>query len=207
MFVSGLALLRATSLEEYLSLNRGAEWRLLATAFRDNPEVSGQVVIALDLGTGRLLWRTRVYQFTRDVLGHTAGTAAVADSVGVIVVPASDSLVGFSTRSGRSLWIAGAHGARGAVLVVGSQVILTGSDGVIEVHDRLTGAVTCTRYHTPGFDRSGPALGGGLMVMADLRGGVDAIPAADLLTCAPASGALSSARAPNGAPAPGHPEH
>lgn len=207
MFVSGLALLRATSLDEYLSLSRGAEWRLLATAFRDNPEVAGQVVIALDLGTGRLLWRSRLYQFTRDVLGHTAGTAAVADSVGVIVVPESDSLVGFSTRSGKTLWIAGAHGARGTALLVGSQVVLTGSDGVIEVHDRLTGALMCTRYHTPGFDRGGPVVGGGLMVMADLRGGVDAIPTEELLACAPASGALDSVRAPNAAPAPAHPAH
>jgi|CXWL01.1.fsa_nt_gi outer membrane protein assembly factor BamB len=201
MFVSGLVLLRGTSLAEYMALDRGAQWRLLATAFRDNPEVAGQAVLALDLATGRLLWRSRLYQFTRDVLGHTSGTAAVADSVGVVIVPESDSLVGFSTRSGKTRWIVSAHKARGATLLVGSHVILTGQDGVIEVRDRLTGAVTCALRRSTGFDRGGPVLGGGLFVMADLRGGVEAIPSADLLNCAAPSAAVGSARAPTGAPA------
>lgn len=207
MFASGLALLRATSLAEYLALDLGTQWRLLATMFRDNPQVAGQVMLALDLRTGRLLWRSRLFQFTRDVLGHTSGTAAVVDSVGVVILPESDSLVAFSTRSGAMRWSAGARKARGAALLVGSHVILTGRDGVIEVRDRLTGEVTCTLHRTSGFDRGGPVHGGGLVVMADLRGVVQAIPSAEVLECAPATDAAGNSRgAPNEVPAPTPPQ-
>ncbi len=205
MFISGLAYLRGTSFAEFRRLGFSAQTELIRTMFDHDAAVAGQAVLALDLATGRLLWRTRIYHFTRDVEGHTSGTTAVEDSVGVVVLPESDTLVAFSTRTGASLWSAGAREARGAPLVIGSQVILSGRDGVIEVRNRLTGAVSCTLRRRTGYDRGGPVLGGGLVVLANLRGGVEAIPLTEILSCTASSGALVPAGQPPEAPAPAKP--
>lgn len=156
---------------------------LVWSNIRMPPLVVGQQLTALDLHTGAIRWRSRIFASTRKVTGHTSGTASLDDSLGAIVLPYADTLATFRLRDGSVLWTAGAHGARGAPLIVDDHVVLAGHDGVVELRDLLSGRLTCEMTREVGYDRAGPALAGGQMVFADLNGLLEGVPLADLLEC------------------------
>jgi outer membrane protein assembly factor BamB len=57
---------------------------------RLNGGARGQGVVALDLRTGAVRWKSQRFPFVREADGHISGTAAVADSLVVITLPISD---------------------------------------------------------------------------------------------------------------------
>lgn len=183
VIANGLVLLRDLSLREFLAQHWRDQLSLLWNAFGpDAPEI-GQRNVGLDLATGQVRWRGPLAPHLREVLGHTSGTATIADSIAVIVMPYSDSLVAFSPADGSTRWTAPAHAARGPPLILDGQVLLRGRDGIIEIRDVLSGTLRCTITRDVGFDRAAPSASGGLAVSADLNGGIEAIPVADLLAC------------------------
>jgi outer membrane protein assembly factor BamB len=145
--------------------------------------VAGQRLIGLSLRTGEVRWRSPLFAKRRAVDGHTAGTAALRDGVGVIVLPVADTVVAFDTETGAIRWTSGANQARGAPLILGDRVIIAGRNGVIEVRQLADGALRCTVRRAVGWDRAGPSVSGDLAIFANLDGEVEAIPTTALLGC------------------------
>jgi len=145
--------------------------------------IAGQMIVSLKLGSGETRWVSQPFAARAAVTGHNSGTAAVESGVGIIVLPNADTVVAFAARSGAVLWSAGAHGARGPALIADGHVVVGGRDGVIQTWNARTGAVECTTTRTTGFDRAGPAYAGGLLIFADLDGGVEAIARSVVLDC------------------------
>jgi outer membrane protein assembly factor BamB len=185
VIVSGAATLFAPTLREFFHLPFRVQRKLVRSAlFPDGyDEFAGQLITALDLSTGKTRWRTGLFANPRLVVGHIAGTAAVADSIGAIVLPVSDTLVVFDVSTGRTLWTAPAHNSRGPPLIAGDRVVLAGHDGVIEVRRLRDGIRTCLMQRKVGYDRAGPTLAGNIVIFANLQGEVEAIPIARLLGC------------------------
>lgn len=145
---------------------------------------SGQLFMGLDLATGRQRWISRFFSVQRDAGGHMAGTPAIVDGRASIVLALADSIIGFDPNSGAIAWSHPAHGARGAPLIFEERVLVAGRDGVIEVRRIDDGILTCRIERKVGWDRAGPVRTGGLIIFADLEGGIEAIPTADLRDCA-----------------------
>lgn len=183
IIVSGLTLLRGISFAEFWRLPFQRQRKAIWTIFGPDAIEIGQEYLAFDLHSGQRLWTSRLFRSTREVEGHTSGTAVIARGIGVIVLPVADTLVGFTASSGTPLWTAGARGSRGGPLVVGNWVILAGRDGVIDVRDLSTGDLKCSLQRTVGYDRAGPTLAGGLVIFANLKGEVEAIPVTTLIAC------------------------
>jgi outer membrane protein assembly factor BamB len=181
--VSAVGLLRSLSIAEFRHLPLSMQRKLITTIFGPEEVFASQRFMALDLRDGHVLWKSRAFPATRVVRGHTSGTATVSGDVGVIVLPVSDSVVAFRLSSGDVLWTAGARMSRGAPLVFDERVVVAGRDGVIDVRDLKTGALTCSLRHKAGFDRAGPTVAGNIAILADLQGEVEAIPIAKLLGC------------------------
>ena len=175
--------LRRVSLQEARRMSLRTLVALLWSNLKIPPLMVGQQMTALDLHTGEIRWRSRIFPMTRMVSGHTSGTATLTDSLGIIILPFADTLATFRLRDGKMLWTAGAHSARGPALIIDQRVIVSGRDGVVEVRDVSTGAVTCTMQRTVGYDRAGPVRVGDLLIFADLNGLLEAVPASALLTC------------------------
>ncbi len=144
---------------------------------------SGQVFMGLDLATGRQQWISRFFGVERTTKGHMAGTATVRNGRAAIVLPLADSIIAFDPNSGAIAWSNPAHSARGAPLLFDDVVLLAGRDGIIQVRRMTDGTVTCSLKRAVGWDRAGPVLAGGLVVFADLTGGIEAIPTGELLGC------------------------
>ncbi len=145
--------------------------------------LAGQQMYALDLHTGVIRWRSRIFSEVRDVTGHGSGTPTLTDSIGVVVLPSADTLVSFRIADGSVRWTAGAHQSRGPVTIVDNKVVLSGGDGITEVRDLQTGTVTCTMRRAVGYDRSGPTRVGDMFIFADLKGLIESVPVDALLTC------------------------
>ena len=143
----------------------------------------GQVFSGINLATGKVRWTSPFFARRRSVDGHTSGTAALQGGIGVIVLPVADTVVAFEPTTGTIRWTSGANQARGAPLILGNQVIISGRNGVIEVRQLESGVLQCTLRRERGYDRAGPILTEGMLVFANLDGEIEAIPTADLLTC------------------------
>lgn len=176
-------LLRGLRWREFLSLPWATQRRYLWSIVQPSVEQVGQRAQAFRLRDGAPLWSTRAFPALRSVDGHSSGTAAILDSIGVMAMPIADSLVAIDVQSGRVRWAVGAHGSRGPPLLTSGHVINAGRDGTIEVLDLQTGAVTCRARRADGFDRGGPAMVGDRLLLGSLRGTVEAASASALLTC------------------------
>ncbi len=170
---------------EFRALPFKLQWRLIRAALYPaaNETPSGQAFVSLALRDGQIEWMSPLFANPRSVEGHIAGTAVLGAGEGVIVLPIADTVVSFDLENGAVRWTGSGHGARGPALVAGDRVVVAGREGVITVRDRATGAITCTIRRPVGFDRAGPTLAGGLLIFADLKGGVEAIPLAEVLSC------------------------
>lgn len=144
---------------------------------------AGQRLYALSLHDGTVRWQSGIRVATRDVGGHPAGTAVVSGRYGAIMYPAQDSLVGFDVVSGAVRWTLSGRGTRGPLLLHDGLVIHAGRDGGIESRDIATGALRCRVKLGVGFDRAGPTIAGDALYVADVEGGVHAIPAALVTRC------------------------
>ncbi len=186
VIVSGETLLSALTLRDFRSAGPGLRTRMLREILNppgDENAEAGQTFLALNLATGRIEWGQPNYAYRYWVRGHISGTASLRDSIGVIVLPMADTLVAFDPRSGDVHWSHGSHRARGAPLILGDQVLVAGRDGITELRDLATGALHCVMTRDTGYDRGGPTAAGGLVIFANLKGVVEAIPDRDLLTC------------------------
>ena len=183
VITSGPVGLRRVTLQEARRMPVGALVALLWSNIRMPPRLVGQQMTALDLHTGAIRWRSRIFPATRDVPGHTSGTATLTDSLGVIVLPYADTLASFRVRDGTVLWTAGAHGARGSPLIVDDHVVVAGRDGVVELRELFRGSLKCEMERTVGYDRAGPALAGDRLIFADLNGMLEVVSLSHLLAC------------------------
>ena len=175
--------------------------RMQATLLREvlfpryDDEFAGQFILGLDIATGAVTWRSGFFPRRRSVEGHSAGTAAIQDGVGVMVLPMADTVVAFDVATGAMRWASHANKSRGPPLVLGDQVIVAGRKGVIVLRQLKDGVLRCTIRRDVGYDRAGPIVTGGLVVFANLDGEIEAIPASALLACS-APGASRPAPAP-----------
>lgn len=185
VLVSGAATIAAVAPREFNRLGTGLQRRLLWSAlFPGRFEVyAGQAIAALDLHDGSVRWRSPLFPFARQVVGHTSGTATVAGALAAIVLPIADTLVVFDPSDGEIAWAHGAHAARGPPVIIDDLVIVAGRDGVITVRDLASGVLRCTITRDVGWDRGGPTVAGDLLVMANLDGEVEALPLERFLGC------------------------
>jgi outer membrane protein assembly factor BamB len=186
--VSGAVSLYDLSWSEFMALPWSLKRSLVRIALFPGTyeEHAGQRFMALRLSDGALLWRSPVYPKVHAVLGHIAGTAVLSDTVGVIVMPLANTVVGFHPGTGAVRWTAPAHDSRGPALLVDGVVVVAGQDGVTESRNALTGALVCQMSRKAGYDRAGPANAAGLLIFADVKGGIEAVPTTALTTpCSP----------------------
>ncbi len=178
---------RALSLREFAGLPTARQLALLWTVIKPNEawEFAGQRFQAFRLSDGSPLWSSRAFPSLRRVSGHPAGTAAVRDSIGVIVLPSADSLAGFNVRSGVVLWVAPARGSRGPPLLLEGVAVNSGHDGTTDIRDLVTGQLRCSITRKVGYDRSGPTVAGDMVLLADVKGDIEAIPMTALTRCDP----------------------
>ncbi|MEQ1690342.1 MAG: PQQ-binding-like beta-propeller repeat protein [Gemmatimonas sp.] len=196
VIVSGVSLLRDVSLREFARL----PWKTQRAALRmiiwpKGEFLLGQRFQAFRLRDGAPLWTSRLFPNVRSVVGHTAGTAAIRDSIGVMVLPSADTLAAFDVRTGRELWTADAHESRGPPLLLDDMTVNAGHDGTIDVRETTTGQLRCTMTRKGGYDRSGPTVAGDLVLFPGLDGELEAIPKSALLAC-DASRLTRAARTP-----------
>lgn len=159
--------------------------RLLVNVFQPwaDASIAGQVTMALRLADGQVAWEGPTFGFRELAPGHISGTATIRDSIGVVVLPMADTLVGFDPTSGAVRWTsAGLHG-RGPPLLVEGRAIIAGHNGTIEIRDARSGALQCVISRATGYDRMGPTLAGGLVVFLERDGMVEALPLHELLGC------------------------
>ena len=174
---------RAASLRELSRLPGAVLWRQVRSLLEMNFESAGQRIQAFRLSDGTPLWSSRLFPDLRVVDGHPSGTAAIHDSIGVMVLPTADTIAAFDIRTGRVLWAAGAHESRGPPLIIGGTVLNAGHDGTTELRDVATGKLACTMTRATGYDRAGPTIAGGLVLFSNLKGELEAIPRSALLGC------------------------
>lgn len=195
--LSGLTTLFALTPDDVRQFGWGRRRRLLAGIFepRTGKEIiAGQLFMGLDLATGETRWITPNFPYQHGMVpGHIAGTAVLSsDTLGVIVLPGGNVMVGFNPATGAVRWSHPSHHARGSALVVDDRVVLAGRDGIVEVRRLLGGELVCTIKRETGWDRAGPVYAAGLVIFADLDGVIEATPWSDLRNC----------RAPGATPAP-----
>ncbi len=183
VIVSGTVGLLGMSPGEFLQTFLALRWDVIKTAFYPEGGVGGQRFVALDLRDGKTRWASRLVAGSIAPVGHTAGTATIRDSIGVIVLPNADSIVAFRTATGATLWQASALASRGPPLVENGEVVLTGRDGEIEIRELLTGRLKCRMRRSVGYDRAGPTLAGNAVILANLAGEVEGMPLDALRSC------------------------
>ncbi len=146
--------------------------------------LSEQVLLGLEPLTGRERWRVRlgIGPFDDDA-GHIAGTPVVVNGVAYVPSPVSGRVYAVRADSGRVLWWADVHTARGSVLVTRGVVLAATRDSTLVVLDASTGRERC-RERLPGLsDRAGPTLAGETGIMTFRNGVVAARPIADWIAC------------------------
>ncbi len=184
IFVSGHVPLFWSWREQLSDVSLARTLRLLMGMTTGQATIGGQSFRALDLRDGHELWRSKTFAARRLSLGHISGTATIAGDVGVIVLPLADTVVAFDVVTGASRWTAPGHGSRGAPLVIGEHLLLTGADGWIEVRKLMTGSLECKTHTKVGYDRAGPTMAGELVVFADIGGNIESFRREDVLRCA-----------------------
>ncbi len=169
------------------SMVREHRWRFAAARILRLPglalTLSEQVLVGLELSTGRELWRVRlgIGEFTHT--GHVAGTPSVVGGIAYVPSPISGNVFAIDPTAGRVLWSRNVHTVRGSVLVTRGAVLAATSDTTLIVLDAMTGQERC-RQRLPGLsDRAGPTLAGETGIMTFRNGIVAARPVTDWLTC------------------------
>jgi outer membrane protein assembly factor BamB len=133
---------------------------------------AGQV-LALDLGTGKRLWGTR--------LGDVAAPIAIHDAQ-LYAGTVSGWFAALSTTGGERLWRTQLGGAvRAAPVVVSGGVIVATAADSLYLLDRATGAVRARRG-TTGTVLAAPALADSLLVFGTTAGRLEACDTATLAT-------------------------
>ena len=185
VLVSGIGTPLSMTLRDFVNTRPRTQIRLVKSLLFPTlwEEWTGQVFASLRLSDGTLLWKTPLFRNPRAIEGHISGTATVSDGIGVIVLPQSDTLLAFNPADGKVRWAAGAHAARGPVLIHAGRVFLAGRDGMVETRMLDDGELRCSVKMPDGFDRAGPVLAGQLLIFASLKGRIDAVPVDRMLDC------------------------
>lgn len=186
MVLTGQATLFSLTPREFRHLGRGLQGRLIRHVLKppgDHEIVAGMAIVSLELSTGQTVWTSPVFVYREYVQGHTSGTPVLDGNAGLVVLPNADTVVAFHPETGAIRWSAGAHRARGPVLVTDDLVLVAGRDGITEIHDLDDGAVRCVMERESGYDRGGPTLAGDLVIFASLDGEVEAVPLDSLRLC------------------------
>ena len=79
-----------------------------------------------------------------------------------------------------------ARGSRGPPLLLEGVAVNSGHDGTTDIRDLVTGQLRCSITRKVGYDRSGPTVAGDMVLLADVKGDIEAIPTAALARCDPA---------------------
>jgi outer membrane protein assembly factor BamB len=149
------------------------------------PATSELVMVAVDLTTGRELWR-RALGAGRENLeghGHIAGTPTIVGDVAYVPSPMNGEVVAVRVDSGRIVWKTPVHTARGSVLVTHDAVLAATTDSAFVVLNARDGRVRCRQKLPARSDRAGPTLAGETAILTLLNGTVLARPIADWLAC------------------------
>jgi outer membrane protein assembly factor BamB len=137
---------------------------------------AGQQVFGLDLADGSVLWRSDVFRPRPHENGQISGTA-VADGARLLVtLPIADKLVALDRSTGRLLWSVDGGGSRGPVLVNSGLVYRTTRDGRLQSLRSSDGHLLCSVQLPQHFDRAGPILAAGSLIVASLEARLTSIP-------------------------------
>lgn len=137
---------------------------------------AGQALFALHLSDGTMVWQSPEFPASRFIRGHSSGTVAVSNDVGVVVLPIPNIVLAFDVQTGHELWRAPGEQARGPALIADSSVYVFGANGVIRVLRAYDGAVKCSYKSTMSFDRAGPVAAGQTLIFGTVSGKVLAVP-------------------------------
>lgn len=183
VYAAGSVVLQALGPGQLFDMPR--HWKRRAVDALISPQffAAGQQLFALRLRDGVHVWDGPIRGAYREVGGHPSGTAVVSGSLGAIVYPAQDSLVVFDVATGARRWAVGAGESRGPPLLLDSVVVHARRDGSIESREMASGRLRCRIAMRAGFDRSGPVVAGDIVILADVLGGVHAVPRRTLTSC------------------------
>ncbi len=176
---------------EYRQSSLSMLWSLMTTGV--DPVETHQVTFALSLPTGALLWQSSLDESRcckeAGQGGHMSGTPVpvVEDSTLLVVDPISNRLYRLDAMTGARLATSAPLGLypRGPALVVDTTVIAADRNGILHVLDRDTLRERCPIPLGEPFDRTGPTLANGALILAGRAGGLYSIPLNDVLRCDP----------------------
>jgi outer membrane protein assembly factor BamB len=140
-------------------------------------------MLAIDVGTGREIWRTNFGLGSHQVAGHIAGTPTVVAGVAYVPLPYLGKIAALDAATGRVLWSTTVNPARGSVLVAQDAVLSATTDGYFVVLDAATGHVQCKQKLPARSDRAGPTLVGKTAIISLRDGEILARPLQRWLQC------------------------
>jgi outer membrane protein assembly factor BamB len=149
------------------------------------PKASNTVVslAAVDLPSGKLLWKTSLTGTSVPIAGHFAGTPVVSGSSVIVAFPLIGEVASFSLTAGRLLWRAKVSPARGSVSVVGERVFSATLDQYAVVLSRVDGRLLCQQELPAKVDRAGLSISGATGILTFLNGQISSAPVQDWLLC------------------------
>jgi hypothetical protein len=101
----------------------------------------------------------------------------------VISLPLADRLVAFDRGTSTIRWSIDGGGSRGPVLLSGDNGYVVSHDGNLRVHRARDGQLLCSIALPRHYDRGGPTLAGGSLLLASLEGDIVALPRRQVDAC------------------------
>jgi len=151
-----------------------------------------QVSFSLSLHTGVLLWQSPFDEnqcCDRAQWGHHSGTPVpvIDDTTLIVVSPISNRIYRLDAMTGERLATGPTMGVfpRGPALVVDTTVLAADRDGLLHVLNRDTLTERCALSIGSPFDRTGPTLADGALLLAGRDGSLYSLPLTDVLRCDP----------------------
>ncbi len=157
----------------------GFNWRQLV----GSPYASSVSLVAADLRTGGILWRSRLSGSHLRSAGHIAGTPVVVDSFVVVPFPVIGEVAAMSVVDGSVKWRQKVYPARGSVSVVNGQVFAATNLQTSVVADLRSGRRVCSQKLPGRVDRAGLTISGNTGILTFLDGRVSAAPVSEWMTC------------------------
>jgi outer membrane protein assembly factor BamB len=145
--------------------------------------VSEQVLVAIDLFSGRERWRVGLGVGSLQTEGHTAGTPMVDGEVAYVSTPVTGEILAVRLDSGGVLWRAAVNPARGSLSAFNGRILAATTSREFVVLDQVTGMVRCRQSLQGAADRASLTITGSTGILTLLNGIVLARPMNEWLAC------------------------
>jgi outer membrane protein assembly factor BamB len=140
-------------------------------------------MVAVEMPSGKLVWRTSLGGLGKPVFGHVAGTPTVIDTLAVVPLPLIAEVAALDTRDGQVRWRARVAPARGSVTVFEGRVFTATTRKTMVVLDLQSGEEICEAPIPGNVDRAGLSIAGATGVLVFSDGRIKAAPVRDWMQC------------------------